>query len=613
VAELETAYGSFSQLIGIESVLRVPEYQRPYVWKPKGEIRDLWEDIVELYFHELSGGRGDVHFIGSIILGTPTPSRLSKPIAPIIDGQQRLITLSILIAAIRDLFLEAQVATDVTSNYLLFPAKRRQHQRMRIEPGGSDRRAYSEVVLGKDFSEKTGRVKRAYNYFRKQLLAGPIEPDEEDGPQWSSDDNASGVRGTSGLAEAGWDLELLLEVICERLMIVSIENVPAEQAFAIFHSMNSQGLALNQVDLVRNGVFMLLPKSGRTVYEDYWEPMEAVLGREDLQGFLHTWAIQRGYNIPVRETYRSIMLELSSTGHNDASVRDVVEQMYDDTWLYLLIARPDDKASRRDLALPSAPPFLEGTVLRQWLRRMAEWRSAPMRPVLMILLSAARSGELGQRDLTRGLLDLESFLVRRFIHAVPPNDLRSVFARIASELDEIPGVDLADRLREHLLEPTRRWPTDPQLADAFARVPLYGRNNRLAFFVLRRLAEAIEGGKEYPNIHYGTAAGEYSIEHVLPQDMSLWISDLRRWKVKNPAEFFANYGDTIGNLTITTYNSELSRKRFVDKKKYLMQTSKLKMTRQIFARRNEWTPSEVVKRGQDLEIVARKLWPRPAE
>lgn len=187
--------------------------------------------------------------------------------------------------------------------------------------------------------------------------------------------------------------------------------------------------------------------------------------------------------------------------------------------------------------------------------------------------------------------------------------LPCVTRRTQPRRDEIPRL-------EGLQEKARRWPTDAELEDAFLRRALYRKpGTRQSFFVLKRIAEHMEG-KESPQIVQGVSATDYSIEHILPQNLTMqWQKDLATWKDPNPQETWLTHRHTIGNLTLTAYNSELADKPFsssavpMDKKRWISEHLRLKMSRSVLDK-DQWTRAEIEARSKEMSKVAVKIWPR---
>lgn len=630
MSKLDTGHGPFVDLISQGRVFKVPEYQRPYSWKPKKQVAELWSDIHRLYLHRVDDDETYTHFIGSVVIGSAATRALGPVECPVIDGQQRLITLSLIVAAIRDELVESESdRSEITRQYLAHVKNNGEITSLRVMPGEEDLKVYDEIIRGEEVSNVKSKVFRSYAYICDRLSLGPwldidpdLDPDEENGasgagdsqaPETSDVDEEGGeydedeideVREDSGLS---WDWETLIGVVGAQLELVSIADVPPESAYQIFATLNSKGMPLSQVDLVRNAIFMLMPDQGKKAHKEFWVPMEHILGRDALQQYLHTWVIRSGHNVPVKEIYSSAMRELSKPGFKEQDVRKALKQIYTSAWSYRLISSP------RSL---DRETFFNGKNVSSKvvasLERLRYWGARPMEPVLVELLERYRRDLLSDPELLRMLQYLESFVVRRYMALVPPNDLRSTFARLIQQIRlKVGAASLEAALLSGLKEPFRRWPTDEELREHIVTRPLYRKGaQRQVFFILKRLAEALQG-KEYPHIALGTSSTDYSIEHILPQTLTEhWQSDLIKWGDPDPVQTRDTRLHVLGNLTLTAYNAELSNKPFAKKKAAIDGSLSLKLSKDILEA-DCWTRAEIDRRSEALWRVAIKIWPRP--
>ena len=123
---------------------------------------------------------------------------------------------------------------------------------------------------------------------------------------------------------SAWDWERLLTVVTAQLELVSIADVPDDKAYQIFASLNSTGLALSQVDLVRNALFMLLSEEeAKKAHAEVWTPLENTLGKRQLESYLHTWVIRQGHNVPAKDMYQRILKELRAN-----KTRETLDQLF---------------------------------------------------------------------------------------------------------------------------------------------------------------------------------------------------------------------------------------------------------------------------------------------
>lgn len=625
MTKLDTGHGPFVQLINQGQVYAVPEYQRSYSWKPKRQVAELWGDIHRLYLHRINDQEIYTHFIGSVVTGAAAAKALGPAEYPVIDGQQRLVTLSLIVAAIRDEIVTSKIGREnITNKYLALTDEDGQ-LKSRIKPGNADRKTFDQIIAGEQASNTTNNVYKSYHYIRLELSKGPgldVDPDSEEDESTELshvveiEDEAADDLPISGYLDEGdlphsgsiaaWDWKALIEVVGTQLELVSIADVPAESAYQIFATLNSKGMELRQVDLIRNGIFMLMPKQGKRAHSDIWLPLENTLGQKRLQDYLHTWVIRQGQNVPVKETYSSTMRLLSKPGSSERQIHSALQRIYTGAWAYSLITEPTSK---------DREVFFEGRPVQRHtidaLTRLQQWGARPAEPVLVETLERYRAERISAEEVTRILSYLESFVVRRHISFIPPNDLRSTFARLTQQISVTTTSAAFERaLIDGLKEPARRWPTDAELLNDMIHRPLYRKKSvRQASFILQRIAEHLQG-KESPRIQFGTGSADYSVEHILPRTLSTeWRTALAEWGA-DPFSTHASRLDIIGNLTITAYNSELSNKSFIEKKKMISANSGLELSKGILSAQ-KWTQEEIDSRSEMLWRAAQAIWPRP--
>ncbi len=615
MGKLDTAYGSFSELIQQGKTFAVPRYQRKYSWRSKHEVAQLWQDIRQLYTAVQKSEKVDGYFIGPVVIGATPAKALGSVLCPVIDGQQRLITLSLVICALRDALVDDDDRADkITERYLGSAGD------LRVLPGEHDRLVFEQLILSQEVTDKASSVYRAYDYLVTQMRDGSAADEDllpdDDGDE-SIPDIADAEQADEAFVQEAEEVPLelhwepLLSIVGTQLFLVSIDGVPSENAYQIFASLNHKGMQLAQVDLIRNAVFMLLPENlGADAYEKVWVPLEKAMDETVLARYLHTWVMRRGHNIPAKDTYRSFLSELSAPGMKPKAVRKILDDLFHDAWAYLLITDPTNSAIRKPFLTHKAP-----VTLVQALDRLRAWGSIPMEPLLMEVVGRWLADRLSPQATTRLLADLESFVIRRFIASVPPNDLRSSFGRLVRQVNSVEDDLFEGAVRQALCEGTRRWPTDSQLTEAMATEHLY-RNVGLGqtFFVLRRIAEELQG-KEHHVMTHGTKATDYSIEHILPQGTGgglpeVWQKDLAAWHDPDPIETWTTRTHVIGNLTLTAYNSELSNKPFDEKKAFIEEHLMLALSRGILDY-DQWGRGEIDARSAALAKVAIKVWPRP--
>ena len=262
---------NLKQLVQGEKQFRVPLWQRQYTWQI-ADHRLLWRDILEQYGQASDGGAAgrSGHFLGSVVL-SPVPSAASDVASfLIVDGQQRLTTLMLILAAIRDAAAKTDGRAIERYNELYLINKFQQGEaRYRLLPTQADRSSFFACVTRGAGAGGQDPIGQAYRFFRSHVeLLGP-----DDEPL---------------------DLDRLTAAVVERLAVVDITTGQGDNAHRIFQSLNATGVGLTQADLLRNLVFMLLPTKAGEVYEEIWRPMERLIGFDNLEGLARVDLQRRG-------------------------------------------------------------------------------------------------------------------------------------------------------------------------------------------------------------------------------------------------------------------------------------------------------------------------------
>ncbi|ROO88214.1 uncharacterized protein with ParB-like and HNH nuclease domain [Actinocorallia herbida] len=538
--------------------LQIPLYQRRYAWETR-QLTQLWTDMVGV-----ADGQVASHFLGAVVLA---PSQKSTPQFgqwTVVDGQQRLTTLVIALCALRDHLAPERPEVKEQLDFLFLTNKFKQGDLFfKLLPTQSDRQAFKACVEGGHAEALSGHVGTAYQFFRNrfQQADDPAIPDS---------------------------VSRFEEVVLDRLSLVNIGVDKDDNAFRIFESINNTGMRLNQVDLIRNYVFMCLPNRGEHVYAKYWRPMQELLADPkalDQLMFL-VLVLRQGDKAKHTDVYR---------GH-----QEILEQISDDE--EKVEAYAADLYTRAKHLKTILDPSREGEAVRDHLRFLKEWEAQTTYPVIMRVLELRESGEATDGDLAQALSYLESFLVRRMIASMPTNNLNRIFMRLTPLLD---GEDRVQDIIRQELSAQQRWVTDTELREAVRTKPFYiaGRGHQKKL-VLRRLEQAL-GGKEKVDLD-GT-----TIEHVLPQHLTdSWKRQLSE-DGEDARDLHAALVHTLGNLTLTGYNSELGDAPYEDKREQLLQTS-IELTKSV-TMHEVWGRRQILQRADLIADLAIGLWPGPLE
>ena len=532
----------------------IPLFQRPYTWKEEN-WRTLWNDVMVQY----DLGDSSTHFMGAIVSvpARSVPVGVSKYL--IIDGQQRLTTVSLLLCAMRD-SLDANSAARIQEVYLT-NRFREPEDLLKFVPTQSDRSVYSEIVIDRKVPDDGSLMVEAYRYFKTQLVTG-------------KDGNGDDVSP-----------DKVLTTLEHSLQVVMINLGESDDPYLIFESLNFKGEPLTQADLVRNYVLMRFRHSiapggeQERVYTKYWRPLETKLG-DSLTEFLRHYAMKDGDNIRQGGIYAATKARLKDKG-TTAAVEDEIQTMLMFGEIYERILHPSNETS---------------PVIRARLENIKDLDVTTSYPLLLRLFDGHKTGKISEDQLEKCLELIESFVVRRAVCGVPTNALNKLFLQWSKNFAD---TEHFDWLMKSMSSGGggRRFPTDTEFTEAFKNQPQYGRG--ATRFILCRFEESFEH-KEPVDL------STLTIEHVLPQTLT------EEWKTMlggEPEKLHAKWLDTFGNLTLTGYNPELGNIPFTEKQTKLANTH-IEMNRWILEQK-AWGTDEISKRADLLVEKARSLWPGP--
>ncbi|WP_017591334.1 DUF262 domain-containing protein [Nocardiopsis potens] len=565
---------TFQKLVEGTKQFQVPLYQRPYSWGGK-ELGRLWDDLTAQAEAgpESASERNAAasHFLGSVVLAPSASSAGDMTRWLVIDGQQRLTSLTIALTAVRDRLRELESDSPgepleserIQATYLINPYKRGA-DRYRLLPTQADRAAFKALLDGASGAGTSG-VERAHNFFW-QLVC-----------DWGTD--------------ALLDVEA---VIGRRLSLVEIQADPGDNVFRIFESLNNTGRGLSQTDLMRNHVFMLLPETGEEVYAEVWSPMQEELGPETLETLAWLDLVLRGdERAKQSEVYQGQQQRLGevSLQGGETAVRSELEEL---RRLGQLLLRVVD------------PGYENDPDLRVVLARLVSWGNTIYRPLALRLLQLRDRQQASTEEVVRALSYVESYLVRRMLVGEATQGLNRIFLTAPGAVQE--GAPVDEEVRRYLSLPRHRWPSDRALAAAISDRNFYwsGRAPQRTF-VLRRLEESYAGDEP---VDFTKA--KLTIEHVMPQSLTPQWSEVLRAQAdedENASELHARLLHTLGNLTLTSQNSRLSNHMF-ERKQQILDRSSLQMNREI-ADAESWGRPEIEARAAQITERAIGLWPAP--
>jgi uncharacterized protein with ParB-like and HNH nuclease domain/predicted transport protein len=540
----------------------IPIYQRAYSWT-EPECEQLWNDIMR------AGDRDSVvaHFMGSIVyIERDLYQVTSQSPLLVIDGQQRLTTVTLILEALaRNLGdsepVEGFSAKKIRSYYLRNIVEEGERS-FKLILSQTDKTSLLSILQQKSLPEDSSiRIDQNFEYFDNKIKSLGQEIDKF-------------CRGIS------------------KLMIVDIALTRGQDnPQLIFESMNSTGKELSQADLIRNYILMGLEQEIQTtLYEDHWRPMEKRFGQasysSDFDSFVRFYLTMKLGEIPnISDVYEEFKKYSQEPETAEKGVQWLVADIQQNAYNYCSMAL--NKETDADLADAFAD--------------LRELNAGIAYPFLLEVYADYKTDLIKKEELLQIVRLVESYVFRRAVCSIPTNSMNKTFAGMNKHI--VKGKYL-ESVQAHLLNLSsyRRFPDDDEFRRDFEYRDLYQfRRNK---YYLRRL----ENHEHKEKIQLD----DYTIEHIMPQNENLskeWRDELGPdWE-----EIQKRYLHTLGNLTLTRYNSEYSDKPFQTKRDMDggFKASPVRLNSDLKEIPN-WTQNQIVKRAQRLSKVGTEVWYRPA-
>ena len=587
---MKPATNTLSEIFQPPIRLIVPLYQRPYVWERDGHWQPLWEDVEGVLDRHLDADEDSVrHFLGAIVLDqqyTP-PGEASRRL--VIDGQQRLTTLQLLIAAAvhnaecDGIDQQARLLKKLIEND---PDLATGDETFKVWPTNTDQAAFREVMdSGVDAAESRGtRVYEAHSFFDRAIR------------EWLDAD----VPSHEELQERHKALRITLTSL---LQVVSINLESGDNPQVIFETLNARGTPLLAMDLVKNAVFFGAQREkadvdrlNREVWEpqlgdEYWreDVRQGRLNRPRAELFLMHWlAMKLGRIIPATELYAEFRAHI--LGATDKSpTADLIHELCDDA----AVLRGFD----------SQPP---GSVEEQFFRHLDALDTTTVIPVALLLY---RSPEITLEQRHTGLHALESWLVRRMLCGLATQG----YNRLMADLLKAIKADIAhadDVIVEFLRSSDANsaiWPTNQMVTSFLTTRYIYGYiSQKRIVMVLSQIEMLLRRNNKVEDIY--TLPTNLTVEHLMPQT---WREHWPLPADSDPEDREARINQ-LGNLTLTSgsLNSSLSNGTWKTKRPALVQHSLLALNQQVAAYKN-WDEDGIKHRGGELAEQICGLWPGP--
>lgn len=535
----------------------IPIYQRTYSWQ-LSQCNQLFSDIMRISKEDHVHG----HFLGSVVYFQESIHTVSDvPQLLVIDGQQRLTTVSLLILALANFIKENDVEIDTNAtkllNYYLLNAEEEKELRYKLLLTRRDKETFINLIKGIDLgSNPSQRILENYEFFKSKIHAQNVN------------DVYNGVL---------------------RLFIVDVAlEKDKDNPQLIFESMNSTGLDLSQADLIRNYVLMGQKIDLQTeLYEKYWFPMEQTYGNDyasKFDWFIRDYLSVKMGAIPkigkVYEEFKNYVQGSKSPDSITEIVADIAK--YSKFYVNMVLRKEADKDLNRLFA------------------NISKLKVDVSYPFILAVYADYDNGIISKEEFAEILKLVENYVFRRAICGIPTNSMNKTFAQLYKSVKAENYVESLQAAFQ-LMDGYKRFPADAEFEKEFVNKDVY--NFRSRNYLLNNLENF--NRKEMAN------TDEYTIEHILPQNENLSES----WKQmlgENWKDIQANYLHTIGNLTLTGYNSELSDRPFVNKKTMEGGFNDSPLRLNSFMKTVEvWNEGNINKRAKELAQKAKHIWFAP--
>jgi len=536
----------------------IPLYQRTYSWE-KEQCARLWDDIVNLHKTSRKG-----HFVGSIVrINEAAAAGFTK--AMIIDGQQRLTTLTLLLVALRDYAVQhpsCGVNPDKITNTLLLNQYESGDAKYKLLLTQSDRDILTKKIeCAPIVSALKSRILDSYIFFAGQIATEEIAPAD------------------------------LYDSI-GKLQIVDIElDRQYDDPQAIFESLNSTGMDLKDSDLIRNHLLMGLDSSiQEEIYNNIWRPTELLFDdirqSELLDNFFRDYLTMKLGRIPRKnEVYKEFC---SFRSNCDLELPELCNDIYAFAEYYtnMCFCKSTDPA------------------LKSLYEDIKTIRMDVAYPFLLKIHGDYKKGLITIEDLREIIRFCISYVLRRAVCDLPTNSLNKTF-RMMTVTRDICQDDYLRSVKAFfvLLDTYKAFPTDEHFLAKFRTRDIYNMGLNRCRYILGRL-------ESWDN-KLSVSLNDLTTEHIIPQTENL-SADWKNSLGSNWNEIWLRCLHTIGNLTLTKYNSQMSDSSFLNKVNMHggFKEHPLRLNKYIVSQ-TSWGEEQVSERAAQLGEIARKVWPYP--
>ncbi|WEV37469.1 DUF262 domain-containing protein [Lactobacillus sp. ESL0677] len=514
-----------------KTIFEIPVFQRNYEWDEE-QCEQLFNDLV------LAAQNNRDHFIGTIVYVSETGSNLSH-LNRIIDGQQRLTTLTLLLRAIAN--QDEEHRQEIEEEFL-FNKYLATNNHLKFKPIEHDIAAFNAVMNNKlaECSEPS-KIIENYHFFEQKLQNSSFKIAE--------------------LYEAMNHFELVW---------IELNNDQVENPQEIFESLNSTGKSLSASDLVRNFLLMGLDTDEQQqLYQEYWLKIEAIFSTKTFTEFLRHYLIMKTHAMVKKDrvyaAYKNFFYD------KQLNAESALRELTNFARLYKQLLEANTAS----------------TELNKILLHINIMDSRVLYPYLLKLLA---DEEINSDQIIELAAVLENYLFRIKVCSRPTNGLNKTVVALCEGDDHLLDREL------RLLKNT--FPSDSELKASLMTTNLYKLRNNMAKLTLVMLEESRT--KEVINFE------DAQVEHIMPQHLTTdW-----RVQVTNADRVNEQYGGSLGNLTLTKYNQEMSNRTFTEKKEFY-RDSNINLTREVAQSYSNWDETAITTRAKQLIAELLQIFPKP--
>ena len=546
-------------LDGSQKRFIIPVYQRNYDWK-KENCKQLFDDLVNV----VKEGK-ESHFFGSIVSYAH-----SRDEVVLIDGQQRITTVSLILIAMINALKKGDITTD--DNTLLFRLEDyivdkydRTSRKVRLKPFRDDCVAFDRLIYNDESDYiNNSKVSVNYRYFYERIV---------------------------GFKELSVD-ELFKAINSLEIIDIELEPQHGDNPQLIFESLNSTGLDLTESDKIRNYVLMnLSPEIQEQYYDLYWNKIEKCCENE-LDSFVRNYLTIKSGSIPNLKGIYTTFKDYTKSKDIEPILQDML--VYANAYKDITSCNVGDNEAN------------------EVAKRLELLDISVAYPFLMAFLAYAKETGIDGAEIHAVFSCVETFIFRRLMCDLPTNALNKIFATLhASVLKNKGDSDVSyNSVMIYLLENRKlssAFPKDDEFLNGFTSKNVYAMRGKNKQYLFERLENG--SSKEKNDVVKNIEDGILTIEHIMPQTLN------NSWKLAlgdNWEEIHEKWLHTISNLTLSGYNYNYSNKTFQEKKAMEngFSQSGLRMN-QYIAQFEKWTEDELEKRKAIISELALKIWAYP--